>query len=92
MTETQITTGRIAQKLDDVMQYSTGTKMVSDAQWVDIVAMLLEECPKAYEALEKRFEKEFSDTKPCMYCNDDTHPIYRCQLAKGDAAEMRRCR
>jgi len=63
MTETQITIGRIAQKLDDVMQYSKGTKMLSDAQWVDIVATILEECPKAYEALEERFENEFTDTE-----------------------------
>jgi len=85
MTETQITIGRIAQKLDDVMQYSKGTKMVSDAQWVDIVEMLLDECPKAYEALEERFEREFSDTLPCLYCGGDDHVVSGCLRCKVDA-------
>ena len=89
MTETQITIGRIAQKLDDVMQYSTGTKMVSDAQWVDIVTTLLEECPNAYEALEERFQDEFPDTKPCVYCNDPAHRVVDCELAHAEAKVMR---
>jgi len=88
MTETQITIGRIAQKLDDVMQYSKGTKMVSDAQWVDIVTTLLEECPNAYEALEMRFEDEFPDTKPCLYCGYSVHVVYECGRCKQDAKQL----
>jgi len=89
MTETQLTIGRIAQKLDDVMQYSKGTKMVSDAQWVDIVTTLLEECPNAYEALESRFEDEFPDTKPCVYCGYHDHVVAGCRLAKVEARAMK---
>jgi len=88
MTETQITIGRIAQKLDDVMQYSKGTKMVSDAQWVDIVTTLLEECPNAYEALEERFQDEFPDTKPCLYCGYSDHVVYECGRCKQDAKQL----
>jgi hypothetical protein len=82
MTSEPIEQWRIAQKLDDVMQYSPGTSMVSDAQWVDLVATIREECPRAYDALVTRFEKEFTDTKPCTACEDATHPLCRCQLAK----------
>ena len=89
MTSEQIEQWRIAQKLDDVMQYSQGTKMVSDAQWVDIVATIREECPKAYAALVDRFEEEWADTKPCVYCDGGDHRVVDCLTAQAHAKAER---
>ena len=92
MTSLQIEIWRLAQVLDGVMAYSKGTPMVTDAQWRDIVTMIQDECPVAYDALVNRFDMDMDDTKPCLHCRQHDHAVMDCRLAQVEARAERNAR